>query len=334
MTDQVLDNLPEPRAHRRRFSLHAKRILRVILVIFAGLFVLITLAAIAIDASPLGASKPARSLYAGPYVQVGRTLVAYRRWGSHGTPIVLLGGAAEPSWVWHAVAPRLAVAGHRVFAIDLPPFGYTQRNVQPTMQGWLTLLHGFEQRLGIVRPLLVGHSLGAGVAAGEALARPKNVGGVVLLDGDALPFGAGVSWLPHLSVYPWYPAAVRVLSDWDWLVGQVLGNAWGPTHPKFSHETIAQFERPFRVPGTAAEMRSLFGHGVPGVARADLSKIRVPRAVIWGAHDTVDAISSGRESAAALGVSLELVPLAGHLSMLANPAQVAELVLRVHAAAP
>jgi len=304
------------------------RIVRVVVAVFAGLFLLLTLAAVAIDLSPLGAPKQARSLYAGPFLQVGQTLVAYRRWGSHGTPVMLLGGAAEPSWVWHEVAPRLAAAGHRVFAIDLPPFGYTQRNVSPTMQGWLSLLHGFEQRLGIVRPLIVGHSLGAGVAAGEALARPKNVGGIALLDGDAIPFSGGLSWLSHLEVYPWYEAAYRLLTGWDWLVGQILRNAWGPSPPRFSHATLGQFERPLRVTGTAAAVRNLFAHGVPGVARGDLARIRVPRAVIWGASDTVDSVSSGRATAAALGVSLELVPRAGHLSMLANPTRVAELILR------
>jgi pimeloyl-ACP methyl ester carboxylesterase len=55
----------------------------------------------------------------------------------------------------------------------------------------------------------------------------------------------------------------------------------------------------------------------------------VPRAVIWGAKDTVDSIGSGRASAAALGASIQLVPHAGHLSMLANPARVAELILRL-----
>src|SRR5689334_25449029 len=121
------------------------RVLRVIGMVLLALVVVVTVAAIAIDASPLGATRPARSLYPGPYVQVGSTLVAYRRWGTHGTPIVLLGGAAEPTWVWHSVAPRLAAGGHRVFALDLPPFGYTQRNVEPSLAGWLPLLHGFQR---------------------------------------------------------------------------------------------------------------------------------------------------------------------------------------------
>ena len=305
-----------------------RRVLRAIVVTFVAAFLLLTLAAFAIDVSPLGSSRAARSLYTGPYVRVGQTLVAYRRWGRHGTPIVLLGGAAEPAWVWHLVGPRLAAAGHRVFALDLPPFGYTQRNVPPSMHGWLSLLHGFEQRVGIARPLLVGHSLGAGVAAREALERPREVRGIVLLDGDALPFGRGRSWLSHLLVYPWYDAAYRLLTGWDWLVGRVLRNAWGSRPPRFPRTTLDEFERPFRVPGTASELRALVAHGLPGVPLRELSKLTVPRAVVWGAQDTVDSVASGRASAGALGVPLELVPRAGHLSMLSNPVQVAALILQ------
>jgi pimeloyl-ACP methyl ester carboxylesterase len=305
-----------------------RRVVRIVLAVLVAVFLMLTLAAFAVDVSPLGAARPARSLYAGPYVQVGPTLVAYRRWGGSGTPIVLLGGAAEPTWVWHAVGPRLAAAGHRVFAIDLPPFGYTQRNVQPSLRGWLPLLHGFEQRLGITRPLLVGHSLGAGVAAAEALARPRAVGGIVLLDGDALPFGGGRGWLSHVLVFPWFDAALRVLTSSDYVVGRIVRNAWGPNPPKLPHATLAQFEKPFRVSGTAPELRALVARGLPGVSLDELRTITVPRAVVWGADDTVDAVASGRASAAALGVPLELVPGAGHLSMLAQPAGVARRILR------
>jgi pimeloyl-ACP methyl ester carboxylesterase len=311
---------------RPRYNVSVRRVLRVAAIVVVSVFVGVTAGALAVDVSPLGATRPARALYAGPYVQVGSTLVAYRRWGTHGSPIVLLGGAAEPTWVWHSVGPRLAAAGHRVFALDLPPFGYTERNVEPSLGGWLALLHGFERRLGIRRPLLVGHSLGAGVAAADALGHPQLVGGIVLLDGDALPFGGGRSWLAHILVYPWFDAALRVATSSDWVVGRIVRNAWGPGGPKPSHATLAQFERPFRVSGTAASVRSLVAHGLPGVSLAELRRLTVPRAVVWGADDNVDSVGSGRASAAALGVPLELVPGAGHLSMLAQPAAVARRI--------
>jgi pimeloyl-ACP methyl ester carboxylesterase len=301
-------------------------VLRVVLAVAVGLFVAVTLAAVAIDLSPLGAPRSASRLYPGPFVRVGSTLVAYRRWGSDGSPVVLLGGAAEPSWVWHRVGPLLAAGGHRVFAVDLPPFGYTQRNVRPTMAGWLSLLGGFERRLGIVRPELVGHSLGAGVAVQEAIERPRDVSGIVLLDGDALAFGGRAGWATHLLVYPWYDAALRLLTGWDWLVGRILRNAWGPGAPSFPHSTLAQFERPFRVAGTAGELRALVSHGIPGVRMADLARVKTPRAVVWGANDDVDSVASGRRTAAALGVRIQLVQGAGHLSMLSQPAAVARLI--------
>lgn len=102
----------------------------------------------------------------------------------------------------------------------------------------------------------------------------------------------------------------------------------GPEATEAAAATLAQFEKPFRVSGTASELRALVARGLPGVSLEKLRTITVPRAVVWGADDTVDTVASGRASAAALGVPLELVPGAGHLSMLAQPAGVARRILR------
>ena len=305
-----------------------RRWLRRIGLLLLGLLVAVTLTAIGYDLATAGDSRPARKLYAGPFVQVRDTLVAYRRWGRTGSPIVLIGGAAEPSWVWHAVGPLLAAQGHRVFAIDLPPFGYTQRNGPFTMAGWVALVRRFDRRLGIRRPLIVGHSLGAGVASAEALAHPGEVRGIVLLDGDALPVGHGIGWFSHLLVPPYYPALFRLVTGSDWIVSRVLASAWGHGHPHFGHRLLSVFERPFRVDGTAGALKKLAGGGVPGLSLESLHELRVPRAVVWGAHDDVDSLASGRETARALRVRIVLVPNAGHLSMLANPRGVAAAIER------
>lgn len=291
------------------------------------LMVALTLAAFAFDLATSG-GEPATSLYAGPFVRVDGTVLAYRGWGDRGSPVVLIGGAAEPSWVWHAVGPLLARAGHRVLALDLPPFGYSQRRGPYTMARWLQLLQGFERRLRVVRPVLVGHSLGAGVAAAAALARPRDAAGVVLLDGDALAFGENHRWLADLLVYPYYTALYRIVTGSDWIVGRVLANAWGPRAPHPDHAVLGQFERPFRVDGTDAAIGQLFAGGIPGLTLAQLGRLHVPHAVVWGADDTVDSLGSGRATAAALHTHVEIVPRAGHLSMLAQPRAVAARILR------
>jgi pimeloyl-ACP methyl ester carboxylesterase len=255
-------------------------------------------------------------------------LLAYCAWGRRGSPVVLLGGAAESSWVWHDVGPRLARRGHRVYAVDLPPFGYSQRRGPYTMAAWLQLLQGFERRLHIARPVLVGHSLGAGVAAAAGLAHPRDVAGVVLLDGDALAFGGNRAWLSDLLVYPYYTAVYRIVTGSDWLVGRVFRDAWGPHPPHPDHVAVAEFERPFRVRGTEAAMKQLFAGGIPGLTPGQLAHLGVPAAVVWGANDHVDSLASGRTTAATLHTRLQTIPRAGHLSMLAQPQPTADHILR------
>jgi pimeloyl-ACP methyl ester carboxylesterase len=292
------------------------------------LVVALTVAAFAFDLLTKGSDERAASLYHGPFVPVDGTLLAYRSWHARGAPIVLLGGAAEPSWVWHAVGPLLARAGHRVYALDLPPFGYSERRGPYTMAHWLQLLQGFERRVHIVRPVLVGHSLGAGVAAAAGLADPHHVAGVVLLDGDALAFGGNHRRLGHLLVYPYYTALYRLVTRSDWIVRRILDNAWGPNARRASQTTLAQFERPFRIHGTETGLEQLFANGIPGVTLTQLAQLRVPRAVIWGANDTVDSLASGRTTAAALHTHLVTIARAGHLAMLAEPTATAARILR------
>jgi pimeloyl-ACP methyl ester carboxylesterase len=288
----------------------------------------ITVASFVYNLTTNGRDRPASALYPGPYVQVDETLVAYRQWGTTGTPIVLVGGFVEPSWVWHEVGPLLG-RRHRVYAIDLPPFGYTERNGAYRLANWVTLLRGFERNLGIVRPIVVGHSLGAAVAVADALAHPSDTAGIVLLDGDALAAGTGAGWLTHLVIDPYYTSIFRIATGADWLVRRALRNAYGPDAPPLDSVTLKEWERPFRVQGTRTAFKKLLSYGIQGFTLDALKGVHVPRIVIWGANDTVDSVSAGRHTAAALNAPFLVVPTAGHLSMLSNPSFVAAATERL-----
>jgi pimeloyl-ACP methyl ester carboxylesterase len=305
-----------------------KRWLRRLGIALAVLVVLVTIASFAYNAATDGREAAARSLYAGPYVVADGTSIAYRRWGTSGSPIVLLGGFVEPSWVWRGVGAALA-RRHRVFALDLPPFGYTERRGPFTLAHWVQLVQAFDAKLGIRRPVLVGHSLGAAVAVEAALSRPRTVGGIVLLDGDALPVGGGGRWLSHLLLNPYYTSIFRIVTGSDWLVGRVVRGALAPQAPRPSHAQLELWERQFRVQGTANAFRHLFVGGGSGVSIDDLRRVRVPRLVVWGEYDTVDGVAAGRRTARALGTQFVLIRGAGHLSMLGRPRAVAGAVERV-----
>jgi len=305
-----------------------KRWLRRIGIALAGLVVLLTLASLVYNAATSGRDVAASKLYGGPYAEVDGTQLAYRHWGTHGTPIVLVGGFIEPSWVWHEVGPLLG-RSHRVYAVDLPPFGYSQRRGPFTLAHWTELVQDFDSRLDIRQPVLVGHSLGAAVAVSVATQSPRTVAGVVLLDGDALPGGGAAGWLSHLLVPPWYTSIYRIATGWDWIFRKGLDNAWGTSTPPFTKAFIDEWERPFRVSGTAAAFASMLGHGIQGVSTATIADVAVPRLVAWGSHDTVDSVSAGRATAALMHAPFVEIPGAGHLSMLAQPALVARAIAQL-----
>ena len=319
---------------KRRFSLprlprHGRpwirrRWLRWTVRVLVALFVFGTLFSLVYNLATNGDQKPASALYPGPYVQIDGRQVAYRELGTQGSPIIFLGGFAEPAWVWDAVARRLAHT-HRVFAIDLPPFGYSERKGPYGLADWTRLVRDFAAHFELRRPFIVGHSLGAAVAVDVGLQAPSNTAGVVLLDGDALPVG-GPHWMANLFVNPYYTTIFRLATHSDWLVRQVLDQAYGPDRPPITDARVDAFERPFRVRGTEKGFHDLFRGGVQGLTLADLRRLRVPRIVVWGQHDTVDDIKAGRTSAQALGVKLTVIPRAGHLSMLGEPAAVANAI--------
>src|SRR6185437_15528846 len=71
----------------------------------------------------------------GRFVEAGGVLTHYERFGTHGSPIVLVGGFLEPSDTWDGVA-RVLAGNHRVFAMDLAGFGYSERSGRYLLADW------------------------------------------------------------------------------------------------------------------------------------------------------------------------------------------------------
>jgi pimeloyl-ACP methyl ester carboxylesterase len=296
-------------------------------LVILELAVVATIASLVYNAATAARMEPPAELYSGPFVRVDDRLVAYRRWGSSGSPIVLVGGFVEPAGVWQAVAQRLAPT-HRVFALDLPPFGYTQRKGPYTLESWIALVHDFDAHFGLRRPVIVGHSLGAAVAVGEALAHPHELGGIVLLDGDAIAAGGAPSWLPDLLVGPWFTSLYRIATGSDWIFRRALRDAYGPHHPALTHAVLVPWERPFRVDGTLGAFRAMSRYGIQGYRLGDLRRVHTRSLVVWGQHDTVDSVAAGRASARALRTRFRILAGAGHLSMLGAPDALAGALAR------
>jgi pimeloyl-ACP methyl ester carboxylesterase len=296
------------------------RVIRWILYTLLGLVVALTLASVVYNAATADARIPVGELWHGK--TIGGT--AYRQWGTSGTPIVLLGGFIEPSFVWEKVGPLLA-QGHRVYALDLDGFGYTERRGPWTLKHWGDQVQAFCKALGLTKPIVVGHSLGAAVAV--ELARRGLASRIVLLDGDALRGGGPPRVVTKALVNsPFFTTIYRFVLRSPWAVKRILESAYGPNHRPIDTAEIRRWTNPFRAKDARRALEGMAQNGIAGFTRQDLRRLRVPALVVWGANDDVDPVASGRQSARDLRARFVLVPRAVHLSMLVAATAVARAI--------
>ncbi len=143
----------------------------------------------------------------GQLVATPEGLLHVGSWGAEaeGPWVVLIHGSAAWSGVWEPVAKGLEARGHRVVALDLPPFGYSERPAdgrydRPSQarRVWAAL-----DALGAEEVVLVGHSFGAGPVVEAAMQQPERTVGVALVAG-ALSLGKEPGSLGPLG---WGPLA-------------------------------------------------------------------------------------------------------------------------------
>jgi len=118
---------------------------------------------------------------------IGEVELPYLMYDGNGPPIVLLHATGFLPWLWHPIALNLAVS-HRVIA----PYFCDHRLNEPEKGGlnWMILaqdLAHFCERLGLTRPLMVGHSMGATVITLAAGAFGLNAKGMLLFEPIFLP---------------------------------------------------------------------------------------------------------------------------------------------------
>lgn len=131
-------------------------------------------------------------------VEADGVLLAYRVAGNPTRPpMVLLHGLGDDERDWQAVLPVLA-EGHRVYALDLRGHGRSGRPGRYSFELMRDDVIGFLEVLGIERCVLIGHSMGAVVAALVAQTAAHRLTHLVLA--DAVPPRPGDLERPPLPV--------------------------------------------------------------------------------------------------------------------------------------
>ncbi|WP_201261118.1 alpha/beta fold hydrolase [Embleya scabrispora] len=322
-TDPPSDGTPPPRT-RSRLRRWGRRIALTCVVTLVA----VTLASFTYNAFTDDRADPPEGL---TYVQAADIRTRYQTWGTSGSPVVLVHGAFESVDTWSRLAPLLA-RNHRVYALDLTGYGYSQRRGPYTVDHLTRQLLGFLDAMHLggpgERPLLVGHSSGAAMVAEAALRAPERIGGMMLLDGDALDTGAGPpSALRYVLIDPFRTSLLRIGLGTDWLIRKVYGSQCGPQCPRLDGAGVDQWRRPFQVAGAEGALWSMLGEGVLGIPADRLRRLRdvpMPKSVVFGANDDVFDPKTPTETADRIGAPPPtLIPRSRHLPMISAPEAVA-----------
>jgi pimeloyl-ACP methyl ester carboxylesterase len=299
-----------------------------IAVVALAMIILATVASFTYNAITASRMKAASDLWKGPTAEIDGVSVAYEHWGSMGPAVILIPGFEESTYVWSALGPRLAEDGYSVWAMDMRGFGYTQRVGPYDLSTWTSQVKSFMDHFGLGKALVVGHSLGAAIAANLALTDPTRVSGIVLVDGDALTIGGPPSWVRKVVVDPYFTSLYRIVTGSGWIMTRILDAAYGPSHPAMTPQLISEWATPLKVEGSESALMQM-SHGastVPGLTAEQLGQVTAPSMVVWGSRDEMDPLTAGREAAGILHSPFQVVPGAGHLSILTSPIAVANMI--------
>ncbi len=259
------------------------------------------------------------------YASLNEVRIVFEDAGS-GPVVLLLHGIPTQRSLWHKVTPHLLRRGLRSIAPDLAGFGASDAppgvDIHVENQAaWMALLL---RRLGVNRAVVVGHDIGGAVAQIMGVRHSRSVAGLVLVDsvfGDSWP----VETMRRLA--DWDPAAAGKLHD---LFVERLPGA--TTVNGMSDEEIRELMAPYEGDEGGLRLirmaRSLDSRHTLAIA-AELSRLEVPIALVWGDHDTSQPLETvGRPLGRALGVE-PLVVRAGHFSPLDAPAEIAGEIARI-----
>jgi pyruvate dehydrogenase E2 component (dihydrolipoyllysine-residue acetyltransferase) len=238
-------------------------------------------------------------------------------------PLVFLHGLGGSQSTWQVVLGDL-VEQHRVAAIDLPGHGTSDRSAEAdySITGIAHAIAEAVGKLGLSRPIVVGHSLGGAVALRIAIEQPKLIQGVVALDSAGLGEEISSELTDLMGGQAGTDTARGLLQLF--YQDQKLVNERG----------VAEMAQMQLADGAWAAQQSVANAAFASgrqlqAARLDPAAVSVPVLLIWGEHDRVIPARHAIEALTRFpDASLAIVPNVGHVPQVENPNRTATLITR------
>lgn len=265
-------------------------------------------------------------------VVIGQTKVAYYEQGT-GETVLLLHGWPQTSYVWRKVFPELAKRYH-VVALDLPGLGNSGTPLSYDTKNIATIVNEFAEHLGAEKFHLVGHDVGAWVAAAYALHFGNRLRTVTIMDAGIPGVMPAEVFQPENSAKIWqfYFHAVEELPEFLIQGKEKEYLAW--YFSKKSYIKTAIIEKDLKVYYKAykgkEKMKSGFDYyrafsESASQNKAVASSIKIPVLAVGGQYAMANQVGVAMQKIAT-NVKSESIGSCGHYLPEEQPQKVVELI--------
>jgi len=298
------------------------------------------------ESRPAAGAAPASGLF----VRAGDVRIFLQEAGPPtGKPVVLVHGTGAWSEIWRDTMEVLAAAGYHAVAVDVPPFGYSDKP-----RGALAYSREKQARriLAVLAALrlrqvaLVGHSVGARPATEAALVQPERIERLILVD-PALGLGPtrtggprfeqnDPAW-PVRAFFAARPLRNAVLATYGTnpLSTGRLFRSFVAVKDAVTPARVQMLQQPLVVEGTTNGYGDWLQYLVAardtslGSDLARFARFRMPLVLIWGDRDTVTPLWQGEALRKLVpGSELVVLPGVGHIPYVEDPRRFNDALLR------
>lgn len=280
----------------------------------------------------------------GRFVPAGDVELFIQEMGpADGQVILFIHGTAAWSGLWRETMIPLAEAGYRCIAIDIPPFGYSERPSAPSYGNadQAERIVALMDALEIERAILLGHSFGGGATMETALTIPQRIDALVLADVGGLNL--------HLQPAPktQSPSAIELFLGTPFVRNPILSAT--ATNPLFTKslisamildpadatpETIKILQEPLVLEDATNTLgdwlKSVLGPQEISLTSdpANYQSLTMPTLILWGDSDTVIPLKEGEYLQSILpNAELVLMKDVNHIPHVEDQERFIEIVL-------
>jgi pimeloyl-ACP methyl ester carboxylesterase len=253
---------------------------------------------------------------------------------ANGIPVVLFHGTAAWSELWWRTSDALAARDFRVIALDLPPFGFSDRPGTYTRRDQAARVNEVLGALKAGPAIIVGHSFGAGAATELAMRYPERTRALVLVDA-ALGLTAAPSDAPAAVAPKWIREILVSLTITNPLATKFLLKSLIAKKERALPEYVEILQRPTRRADSTSDIADwvyyFLGADRDAVSadRSSYARMKAPVAILWGDKDSVTPLEQANDLKALLPqATLTILPGLGHIPQIEDPGAFNDALLK------